>query len=265
MLTGALRRMRDSLKMHVQMRAESIAAQARLEHELKIAASIQQSMLPRLESVRLPPGIAVAAALVPARRVGGDLYDYFMLRDGRMLFAIGDVSDKGIPAALFMARVSGLIRVLGSAGEPPESILAELNRQLVEGNDACMFVTLGCGTLDPRDGRLRYASAGHEAPLVCRSNGEVVHAADAQWPRDRYRLAGGISCDRDRIAPGDTLVLFTDGVSEAAAEDGMLFGVDRLGKLLAQVAGDTPERLVRRVADSLMDGPEDFTWTTTWR
>ncbi len=257
-LTGALRRMRDSLKMHVQRRAESIAAQARLEHELKIAASIQQSMLPRLESVRLPPGIAVAAALVPARRVGGDLYDYFMLRDGRLLFAIGDVSDKGIPAALFMARVSGLIRVLGSAGESPERILTELNTQLTVGNDACMFVTLGCGTLDPRDGRLRYASAGHEAPLLCRSNGEVAMLPAHNGPAIGIDAPVEYHATETWIAPGDTLVLFTDGVSEAAAEDGMLFGLERLGKLLAQGAGDTPERLVRRVADSLMDETGGF-------
>ena len=194
----------------------------------------------------------MAAALVPARRVGGDLYDYFMLRDGRLLFAIGDVSDKGIPAALFMARVSGLIRVLGSAGEPPERILAELNTQLTVGNDACMFVTLGCGTLDPRDGRLRYASAGHEAPLLCRSNGEVSMLPTHNGPAIGIDSPVEYHATETWITPGDTLVLFTDGVSEAAAEDGMLFGLDRLGKLLAQGAGDTPERLVRRVADVLL-------------
>jgi len=243
-LTDALRRLRDSLKLHVQMRAESIAAQARLEHELEIAASIQQAMLPKRESQRLPPGIHVAAALIPARRVGGDLYDYFMLRDGRLLFAIGDVSDKGIPAALFMARVSGLIRVLGSAGESPERILAEVNARLAEGNDACMFVTLGCGTLDPADGRLRYASAGHEAPLLRRSNGEIVVLPTENGVAIGIELAAEYRATEIALTPGETLVLFTDGLSEAVTADGKQLGSERLGQLL--VVGD-PEKLVQGV------------------
>ena len=113
MLTEALRRMRDSLQRHIELRAEDLAARARLEHELEIAASIQQSMLPRRAEDAQPAGARVAAALLPAKQVGGDLYDYFEGRDGGLLFAIGDVSDKGIPAALFMASVSGLFKVLG--------------------------------------------------------------------------------------------------------------------------------------------------------
>ena len=254
-LTEALRRMRESLKQHVQLRAESIAAQSRLEHELQIAASIQQSMLPRRESNPLPHGILVAARLIPARQVGGDLYDYFTLRDGRLLFAIGDVSDKGIPAALFMARVSGLIRVLGSVGEPPEKILAELNTRLAEGNDACMFVTLGCGTLDPVDGRLHYASAGHDAPLVRRSNGDIAELAVQNGPAIGIEAVAEYLATEACLAPGETLVLYTDGVTEATAEDGRPLGTQRLGKLLD---GELPERMVQHVIDSLNDGPSGF-------
>ena len=249
-LTHALLRLRDSLKLHVQMRAESIAAQTRLEHELEIAASIQQSMLPRRDSQRLPPTLRVAAALIPARRVGGDLYDYFVLRDGRLLFAIGDVSDKGIPAALFMARVSGLIRVLGTAGESPERILAEINARLAEGNDACMFVTLGCGTLDPADGRLRYASAGHEPPLLRRSNGDIEEIATDNGAAIGIELATEYRAIELKLAPGETLVMFTDGVSEAVTADGKQLGSERLGRLLVD---DDPEKMVQRVLDALND------------
>lgn len=250
-LTLALARLRDSLKQHVQLRAESIAAQSRLEHELQIAASIQQSMLPRRAANPLPPGIEVAAALIPARRVGGDLYDYFTLRDGRLLFAIGDVSDKGIPAALFMARVSGLIRVLGSAGEPPEKILAELNEKLADGNDACMFVTLGCGTLDPADGRLRYASAGHDAPLLRRSDGSITELPTENGPAIGIEAHAEYVATETLLASGETLVLFTDGVTEATAQDGAALGVDRLGKLLAR---PQPDALVQGVLAALNDG-----------
>ena len=247
-LTEALRRLRDSLKQHVQLRAQSIAAEARLEHELQIAASIQQSMLPRRESNPLPPGIQVAARLIPARRVGGDLYDYFALRDGRVLFAVGDVSDKGIPAALFMARVSGLIRALGSAGEPPEKILAELNAKLAAGNDACMFVTLGCGVLDPADGRLHYASAGHDAPLLRRANGDIAELPVQNGPAIGIEAVAEYPAADFRLAAGDTLVLYTDGVTEATAAGGQSLGTERLAKLLT---GGLPERMVQHVVDSL--------------
>ena len=250
-LTNALRRLRDSLKTHVQLRAESLAAQSRLEHELQIAASIQQSMLPRHDAHRLPADLRVAATLIPARRVGGDLYDFFLLGDGRLLFVIGDVSDKGIPAALFMARVSGLIRVLGRAGALPEKILGELNTALADANDACMFVTLGCGTLDPQGGLLRYASAGHDAPLLLRANGDLETLATCNGPAIGIETSAEYLATEDRLAPGDMLVLFTDGLSEAASEDGNQLGVERLGKLLQQRSGDAPAELVQRVADAI--------------
>jgi sigma-B regulation protein RsbU (phosphoserine phosphatase) len=255
-LTEALRRLRDSLKQHVQLRAESIAAESRLAHELQIAASIQQSMLPKPGASRVPRGVRVAAALVPARQVGGDFYDYFALRDGRLLFVIGDVSDKGIPAALFMARVSGLIRVLGNVGEQPEKILARINSRLSEGNDACMFVTLICGVLDPRDGRLQYASAGHEAPLIRRADGRIELLAMDNGPAVGIESVAEYRASEARIGPGDTLVLFTDGVSEAAAADGMQLGTERLGQLMH--GGEDTAHLVRRVVDSLADGSAGY-------
>jgi len=257
-LTQALRRLRDSLKAHVQLRAESLAAQSRLEHELQIAASIQQSMLPKSNADGLPRSVKVAAALVPAKQVGGDFYDYFALRDGSLLFAVGDVSDKGIPAALFMARVTGLLRVLGNTGTAPERLLAEINSRLVEGNDACMFVTVGCGVLDPTNGLVRYVSAGHDPPLVRRLDGSVaplIAESGAAIGIDapvEYRQAQGF------IAPGDTLVLYTDGVTEAEAGDHRLFGAERLSKLLAAHATQEPAGLVHDVLEKVGVHSADF-------
>ena len=256
-LTAALRRLRDSLKQHVQLRAESIAAQSRLEHELQIAASIQQSMLPNAGSAPLPAGVQVAAALVPARQVGGDFYDYFLQPDGLLLFVVGDVSDKGIPAALFMARVSALIRMSGGAGHLPEQILAELNATLAQGNDACMFVTLVCGILDLHSGQLRYASAGHEAPLMRRANGGIGTLTVDNGPALGIEAVADFPATETRMDPGDTLVLFTDGVSEAATTDGAQFGTERLGELLARGNGE-PRGLVQLVVDSLTDGSGGF-------
>ena len=257
-LTEALRRMRDSLKTHVRLHAESLAAQSRLEHELKIAANIQQSMLPRGDAAGLPRAVRVAAMLVPAKQVGGDFYDYFALRDGNLLFAVGDVSDKGIPAALFMARVTGLLRVLGNSGASPERVLSDINARLVEGNDACMFVTVACGVLDTSSGEVKYVSAGHEPPLVRRVDGTVVPlqaetgaAIGIDAPAE-YRLARGY------IAPGDTLLLYTDGVTEAEMGDHTQFGADRLIKLLSEGDAEDPSALIQRVVDSVGAHSADF-------
>lgn len=250
-LTDALRRMRGSLQRHIQLRAEGLAERARMDQELAIAAGIQQSMLPRRDAAAdLPAAIEVAAALRPAKQVGGDLYDYFTTGDGNVFFAIGDVSDKGIPAALFMARMSALLRVLGAAGAPPDRLLAEINTRLVDGNDACMFVTLGCGVLDVRTGRIRYASAGHEPPFVRNAEGTVrlFHADNG--------AALGIDDGADYpptegwLAPGDTLVLFTDGLSEAEADDGTLFGVDRVAELLGDAPDGDADTIVRPSAQA---------------
>jgi sigma-B regulation protein RsbU (phosphoserine phosphatase) len=251
-LTGELRRMRDSLSQHIRLRAESLAEQARLEHELQIAASIQQSMLPRPGATAdLPPAVQVAAALLPARQVGGDLYDYFDLHNGRILFAIGDVSDKGIPAALFMARLSALLRVEGVAGLSPDHLLARINERLIEGNDACMFVTVGCGLLDVDTGHIRYVSAGHEPPFLLHAEGMVKSLHVENGPAIGIEVAVDYPILEGFMAPGDTLVLFTDGVTEAEAQDGSMFGIERFSELLRSTADASPAAVVERVVEAL--------------
>ena len=247
MLTAALRRLRDSLKQHVELRAESLAAESRLGHELQIAARIQQSMLPHGDAAWVPAGTRVAGTLIPAKQVGGDFFDYFVLRDGRLMFAVGDVSDKGIPAALFMARLTGLLRVLGNAGSSPERLLADLNARLVDGNDACMFATLGCGVLNPGTGRLQYASAGHDPPLLRRSDGRVQELEVENGPAVGIDVPMEYLLAEHYMAPGDTLVLYTDGVTEVETGDGAPLGVARLPELMGGDGAD-PQTLVSRIA-----------------
>jgi sigma-B regulation protein RsbU (phosphoserine phosphatase) len=250
-LTEALRRLRDSLQDHIRLRAASLAEQARLKHELEIAASIQQAMLPKRASAGDLPGAEVAAALLPAREVGGDLYDYFAIRGEQLLFAVGDVSDKGIPAALFMARLSALLRVLGAEGQLPDRLLARINARLAEGNDACMFVTIGCGVLDVRTGRIRYASAGHELPLLLDLEGRVRALAAENGAAIGIDAAADYRLGESFVAPGDTLVLYTDGVTEAEAADGSLFGAERLAELLRGARDEAPAALVQRIVDTV--------------
>ena len=250
-LTAALRRMRDSLREHVELRAASLAEQARLDRDLQIAASIQQSMLPKSGSCAIPAGVRVAAALLPARQVGGDLYDYFAVDDRTLLFAIADVSDKGIPAALFMARLAGLLRVLATSGKSPDRILHEINAHLVADNDACMFVTIGCGLLDVGNGHVRYASAGHELPFLRMAEGSVQPLVVENGPALGIDASAEYTVAESVIAPGDTLLLFTDGVTEAALPDESQFGSDRLAALLGEPQEGSPDELVRRVVDTI--------------
>jgi len=250
-LTRALARLRDSLQLHVRLRAESLATQARLDHELEVSAQIQQSMLPHGDAIHaVPAGIEIAATLIPARQVGGDLYEYFPVPDGRLLFAVGDVSDKGIPAALFMARMSALMRVLGAAGSSPERLLGDINSRLVEGNDACMFVTIGCGLLDPQSGEFSYASAGHDPPLLRFAEGEVREVAGDSGPAVGIDAGTRYPLQQGRLAPGDSLLLYTDGLSEAEA-GGAQFGVPRLAALLGEAHEATPVELVERILGSV--------------
>jgi sigma-B regulation protein RsbU (phosphoserine phosphatase) len=256
-LTEALRRMGSNLRQHIQLRAQSLAEQERLNQELQIAASIQQSMLPNTGADGgLPAAIQVAAALLPAKQVGGDLYDYFPIGDagrhnGNILLAIGDVSDKGVPAALFMARLSAMLRVMGAAGESPERLLTAINRRLAEGNDACMFVTFGCGLLDTDTGSIQYASAGHEPPLLREAQGAVRTLAGENGPAIGIDATADFRLWEGFLAPGDALVLFTDGVTEAEARDGSLFGLDRLSELLRAAPDGHPAALVKRVVDAV--------------
>jgi phosphoserine phosphatase RsbU/P len=251
-LTEELRRMRGSLRQHIRLRAESLAEQARLEHELQIAASIQQSMLPSAgATAELPAAVQVAAALLPASQVGGDLYDYLDLHNGSILFAIGDVSDKGIPAALFMARLSTFLRVKGAAGISLDRLLTRINTRLTEGNDACMFVTVVCGLLDVDTGYIQYASAGHEPPFLRYAEGTVRSLKVESGPAIGIEAVAEYRVQEGYMAPGDTLVLFTDGVTEAQAQDGSLFGIERLSELLHDAADGSPAALVGRIVETV--------------
>jgi len=261
-LTDALRRMRDSLQKHIRLRAESLAAEARLEHELQIAASIQQSMLPKQESSPFSASVRVAATLLPAKQVGGDLYDYFVADDTQLLFAVADVSDKGIPAALCMARLSALLRTLAPATPSPDRLLHELNARFNQANDACMFVTLGCGLLNVQTGRIRYASAGHDPPLLRTCEGTVRQMSVENGPAIGIEAVAHYPLAETFLAPGDTIVAFTDGVTEASAQDGSQFGTDRLAAVLANADDGAPDSLVRTIAEAAASGfraSDDFT------
>jgi serine phosphatase RsbU (regulator of sigma subunit) len=224
---------------------QSTLARQQLESDLKVALRLQRSMLPRPKFAC--PNWQGEAYLKPAKTIGGDLYEYISVAlDGRphLLFAVGDVSDKGVAAALFMVRVLTLLRWLAPHHRDPSQLMQELNQALCRDNDACMFVTLAVALLDLGSGQVLYASGGHEPPVLLLPDrppqllelegGPALGLTDpAQFPVHSLRLE-----------PGQGLVLLSDGVAEANNPTQQEFGYERLLAACAQVPPDAPAAAV---------------------
>lgn len=230
--------MNKDLKAYIQDLETATATRSRMEGELNAAREIQMSMLPGSgEASWHEADTQLWARVLPAKTVGGDLYTFF--RHGQqLLLAVGDVSDKGIPAALFMARSISFIQQLAGSSVGPDMAMAQLNNALERDNHSCMFVTLFLGVLDLDNGELRFASAGHTAPSLLRQ-GEVKPVPQETGP------ALGLATDQDyphntlKLCPGDRLAIFTDGIDEAFNVDAQMYGVERLNQSLQQTAGLT--------------------------
>jgi serine phosphatase RsbU (regulator of sigma subunit) len=205
----------------------------RLRQELRLAREIQQAYLPAEFELFEDGDPELFARVHPAREVSGDLYDFFRLHDGRLAFFLGDVSGKGIPAALFMIAVRTLIRNLTPSASSPADLLQRLSRALSDDNPSAMFVTLLHGIYDRSDGSLLLASGGHPPPLIRHVDGQVEEAAVAPG-----MLLGSFTeprvCDtRLVIQRGETLILYSDGFTEAfAPERKEMFGKERLCEVL---------------------------------
>jgi sigma-B regulation protein RsbU (phosphoserine phosphatase) len=230
--------MKKDLKSYIADLEAATASRSRVEGELAAASEIQMSMLPQGgEAIEQFEEYELWAKVRPAKSVGGDLYSYY--RSGRQLFiAVGDVSDKGVPAALFMARAISLIQQLSAAEIEPAPAMAQLNNALEAGNDNCMFVTLFLGVLDLDNLQLRFASAGHTPPSLLR-DGRVEVLEQDDGP------ALGLATDQDypgntvQLEPGDRLAIYTDGIDEAFNEQAEMFGFDRFNNCLAQAGEAT--------------------------
>jgi sigma-B regulation protein RsbU (phosphoserine phosphatase) len=249
-LVKAFSMMQDNLQHYVAQLEVEIAARNRLEGELDAAAGIQQAMLPQGDQALVEdPRFTLWARLSPARVVGGDLYTY-NIQDNGVLLAVGDVSDKGIAAALFMARATTLLQQHGKGRVAPAALMSELNEALVEGNEACMFVTLFIGWLDLDSDLLTFSSAGHTAPRLVRDAGCLVID---QQRGPALGLKGGLAFPENRLSlrPGDRLALFTDGVEEAFDDAGEQFGLARLDAELARGAGSGPASFGAALFDTL--------------
>jgi len=201
------------------------AAREKIETELAFAKELQRSMLPPGEAHDTAFGrYDVAAVLEPARAVGGDFFDYVVTQDGRLVFVIGDVSDKGVPAALFMVRAHTLLRSLAGRLASPADLLGRMNDALCADNERCMFVTFACGALELSSGRLEIASAGHEPALRASPDGQLAWLEVDNGPALGLIEGAPYPGAEVRLEPGDALVLYTDGISEAFDAQKRAFG-----------------------------------------
>lgn len=220
----------------VKQQQQEAAERERIEQELKVARLIQQTLLPQ----ELPAldGWGVSAYYQSARAVGGDFYDFIYFEDGRIGFVVADVTDKGVPAALVMATTRTLLRAAAERLEAPGAVLARTNDVLVQEIPPKMFVTCFYAVLDPATGHLRYANAGHDVPYRYTADG-VVELRATGMP---LGLMPGMGYDEKEttLAPGEYVLLYSDGLVEAHNAEREMFGFPRLQELMATHAnGDT--------------------------
>jgi len=259
-LTNSFRQMRDSLKTYIINLTKTTAVKERIESELSIAREIQMDILPKLfPAFPERDEFDIFAFIEPAREVGGDLYDFFFIDDNHFCFLVGDVSGKGVPAAFFMAVTKTLLKVVAERGLEPGEIFVKVNNDLAEKNDSCMFATLFLAILDVKTGNIRYANAGHNPPLLILTSGSVEWIPSVCEPmvgamQDIEYTTGTMTLNH-----GDTLFLYTDGVTEAMNHNHDLYSDERLFETISLKPKASSMEMVMHVNDTILsfaDGAE---------
>ncbi len=251
-LYQAVREMEQSIYDYIQNLTAITAEKERIGAELSIATEIQSSMLPCI----FPPfpnrtEFDIYATMTPAKEVGGDFYDFFLVDDDHLALVIADVSGKGVPAALFMVITKVLLKNSAQSGKSPKAVLEEVNSQLCANNPIDMFVTVWLGILELSTGKLTCANAGHEYPALCRADGQYELVKDPHGlvlacmdgsKYNEYTL---------QLAPGDRLFVYTDGVAEATDTHNELFGTDRMLASLNRNIDAAPGALLPRLKEDI--------------
>lgn len=247
--------MRDSLRHYIDELTTTTAAKESILSELRIARDIQMSIVPKV----VPPfsnnaNIDISAVLKPAKEVGGDFYDFFFVGEDKLCFVIGDVSGKGVPAALFMAVVKTLIKSLAKRGLPPDEILRVANKEAYHNNTSSMFVTGFLAILDLASGELSFSNGGHNPPVIVRSAEGAVFLKTSYGTAVGALEAGQFQCERLTMRPGDVMCLYTDGVTEAFNQQGDMFSDENLLRSI----DDNRGKSARDIVDALLSGVDSF-------
>jgi sigma-B regulation protein RsbU (phosphoserine phosphatase) len=238
----------EGIKAGLRAREELTA----IQHELSVAARIQQSILPR----EFPPfpsrtEFAIHAQMIPAREVGGDFYDFFLIDKDRLGFVIGDVSGKGVPAAIFMAVCRTLLKATAMQNISPGECLKYVNDVLVRQSDTSMFVTVFYGILHTDSGEVEYCIGGHNPPYVLSNSGELHVVKEPVSMIVGAIEAATFETGRTKLNPGECIVLFTDGVTEAIGANDTEFSTTGLRAVLERSAGSSSDRIVPNVIDEV--------------
>ena len=241
----------DRTRRLLERQVKDSTEKQQIASELSVATHIQTSMLPCIfPAFPERTEFDIYATMNPAKEVGGDFYDFFLVDDDHLAVVIADVSGKGVPAALFMVIAKTLIKDHAQQGTQPEEVFTEVNRLLCEANDEGMFVTAWMGVLELSTGHLAYVNAGHNPPLL-------RHGGKYEFLRTRSGfILAGMEGMRYRpasleLSPGDAVYLYTDGVTEAANESKQLYGDQRLFDTLNAHADSGPETLLKIVKDDV--------------
>ena len=251
-LAAAFVFMLAELRKNVSHLMEVTASKERIQSELNVAKEIQEGILPKIfPAFPDRQDIQLFASLESAKQVGGDLYDFFFMDEKRLCFVVGDVSDKGVPAALFMAITMTLIRSTAEEHDDPAEIMTRVNDKLSRENPNSMFVTLFIGILDTVTGHVSYANGGHNPPILIRNNGDTLYQEGISG-----LVVGGMEgipymgLEFD-LHPGETVFLYTDGVTEALDPDKNLFSDERLLNDVTTNRQADPEGLIHAVRVSV--------------
>ncbi len=251
-LARAFNKMVLELGENVRSRIQEETARKTVEAEINVAREIQLALLPR----KFPPfpdkkEFDLHAINLPAKFIAGDFFNFFFIDDHILSLVIADVSGKGISAAMFMAVASTMLRDNSLPSETPAAVIKKVSDMLLRDNDKLMFVTMFYGHYDIRTGELRYVNAGHNPPYLIRKNGKLEELAPtgplaAVFPGAEY-------AERTvRMEPGDLLVCFTDGVTEAYADGGELFGEDKFVKLLSCISSEPAEEICSLISGEVL-------------
>ncbi len=262
LLSGSILKMEKDIKEYIDNLTKVTAEKERIGAELGVAAQIQADMLPSdFPAFPERKEFDIYASMDPAKEVGGDFYDFFMLDDRRLALVMADVSGKGVPAALFMVIAKTLIKNRALMGGTPKEILDYVNGQLCEGNEAELFVTVWLAILDIETGKGVAANAGHEHPAIRRAGGD--------YELVKYRHSPAVAVMEDicfsdhefQLYPGDSLYVYTDGVTEASNAQNELFGTQRLLDALNEARGAAADEVLKNVSrriDDFVDGAPQF-------
>ena len=229
-LVDSLQSMEQEMNVYLQELHQMTSERTRIETELDLAKRIQMSMMPDDFSIPSAEGrVDLFASMIPAKEVGGDFYDFFMIDEDHLCLVIADVSGKGVPAALFMMTCKTMLKNDAIVGEPdPAGILEELNEQISRGNRENMFVTIWLGILDLRDGTVKAVNAGHEYPIVKKPESGFELLKDRHGILVGFQPGTRYHTYEFKLEPGGGIFLYTDGLTEASAGKRRMFGMDRV-------------------------------------